>query len=221
MRVMNGVHCQIITTITDPDGELPQLWIGAQSGEDHWLLLMAPVRSTGDAREQCMTDAAVRYSGEATTAFSAPHLAGRMIDICADGRPIMAVTLDEGGGFTLPFAASDIIGGLRFEAEIEFLPPTGGSANGPSFGKARHVNRVDLALINSDVLQLECQGATETINLLERSNALDSARPLFSGRQRLEPRGDVDADMTMIVRRLYPRPSTLSLAMPYFEVGEA
>jgi hypothetical protein len=216
-----GMTATSIAAITDPDGRYGQLWIGAQSGSEHWVLHMAPVRSTGDTDEQIMLDAAVRRQGTATTAVSAPHLAGRTVDICADGRPRMGVTLDENGATTLDFAATDIIVGLPYPAELVFLPPPGGAENGPSFGKKKHVSRVDLAVIASDGLEVECQGVTERVNLLERSNALDQRRPLASGRWRLEPRGDVEEAMEITVRRVSPRPATLALMMPYYESAQA
>jgi hypothetical protein len=210
-----------IASITDPAGRYPQLWIGAQAGAEYWVMLMAPNRPTGNTDERVMLDAALRYQGAATAAVSAPHLAGLTVDICADGRPVMAVELDDAGAATLDFEAADIIVGLRFPAELEFLPPPSGSENGPAFGKAKRASRIDLSVINSDVLEIECQGTIELINLLQRSNALDQRRPLTSKRQQVEPRGDVDDEMSIIVRRLYPRPSTLALVMPYYDVAQA
>lgn len=221
-RTLGGdMTATTIAAITDPDGRYPQLWIGAQSGAEYWVLKMAPTRSTDDDDEQVMLDAALRYQGAPTTAISAPHLAARTVDICADGRPCMAVTLDGDGAAALDFEASDIIVGLRFTAEMEFLPPPGGSENGPSFGKAKRASRIDLSVINSDVLEVECQGAIEQVNLLQRSNALDQRRPLASKRHRIEPRGDTDDEMSIIVRRLYPRPSTLTVVMPYYDSAQA
>lgn len=216
-----GLIAKGIASITDPAGRFPQLWIAAQAGSEDWVLRMAPIRATGDAGEQVMTDAAVRRQGAPTGTVSVPHLAGRTVDICADGRPLLGVTLDGAGAATLPFAASDVIVGLRVPNELTFLPPVQGSENGPAYGKAKRASRVDLMVINSDVLELTVQGSRDEINLLRRRDAFDQRRPLFSGRHRIEPRGDVDGEMEITIRRVNPRPATLAVVQPYFESAQA
>lgn len=217
----DGMLARTIASVTDPDGRLPQLWIGAETNGQHWMLRMAPIRRTGDTDEQIMVDSAVRRTGAPSTAISAPHLANRTVDICADGRPIMGVVLNGSGAATIDFAASDVITGLRFPAEITFLPPISGSENGPAYGKQKRASRIDLELINSDTLEVAVQGSIDRVNLIKRATALDATNPLASGRQRVEPRGDIDGEMEITVRRIYPRPSTLSVIVPHFESAQA
>jgi hypothetical protein len=216
-----GVLATSISANTDPDGRFAQLWIAVEAGEEYWVLRMAPVRTSIDTGEQVMTDAAVRRTGAASALVQAPHLAGRTVDVCADGRPVMALALDEAGEATLPFEAEDVIAGLRFDAELEFLPPAGGSENGPSLGKAKRASRIDLHVLNSDELEVSCQGAVERINHLGRDAVFDAAVPLKSDRERVEPATDYDGDMAITVRRIWPRPSTVALVMPYFESAQA
>jgi hypothetical protein len=214
-----GLAARGIATITDPDGRFPQLWMTAQLGDDWHMLRMAPIRRTGDTSEQVMLDSAVRMAGGMSIVV--PHLAGRSVDILADGRPIMAATLDGDGEYAMPFIASDVIVGLRYPDELRLLPPVGGSDNGPGYGKLKRASRIDLAMINTDTVEVECQGAIETVNLLKVASSLDTYTPLASGRHRIEPRGNVDGDMEIVIRRLYPRPSTVAAVMPYFESAGA
>lgn len=211
-----------ISINTDPEGEFEQLWMVADDAEsgEAWILRMAPIRDSGDTSEQVMLDAAVRRTGEASATVSAPHLAGRVVDICADGRPLIGVQLNAAGAAVLPFEAEDVIVGLPFEAQIVMPAPSTGSNNGPSFGKEKRPHRVDLHLINSDELEIGVGGATERINLLKQDRAFDQKLPLFSGRQQLEPPADYDRDMELSIRRVYPRPATLAIVMPFFESAQ-
>ena len=84
-----------------------------QAGEEHWILRLAPMRSSIDSGEQVMVDAAMRRTGAASALVQAPHLAGRTVDVCADGRPVMGMELDEAGEGTLPFEAEDVIAVIR------------------------------------------------------------------------------------------------------------
>lgn len=216
-----GLLAKGIATITDPAGRYPQLWIAAQFGADWHMLRMPRVRGSADASEQVMLDSAVRRTGAASPAVSAPHLAGRTVDILADGRPVLGVTLDGAGAHTLDFAASDVIVGLRYPDELVLLAPVSGADNGPGYGKLKRASRIDVALINSDTLQIACQGSVDKVNLLKVATALDVANPLASGRHRIEPRGDTDGTMEIRISRLYPRPATIAAVMPYFESAGA
>lgn len=209
-----------ISANTDPAGKFEQLWLTVEAGEETWILRMAPQRSSKDTSEQVMLDAAVRINGPVSS-VTVPHLAGRTVDICADGRPLMDIQLDGDGSADLPFEAGDVIVGLRFAAELEFLPSIGGSENGPSLGKVKRAHRIDLHVINSDELEVWCQGSRDRINLLRTDRALDVAMPLFTGQHIVEPAADHDREMAITVKRLYPRPSTMAVVMPYFESGQA
>jgi hypothetical protein len=215
-----GLKVRSISENTDPAGRYQQLWIMAEAGGESWVLRMAPLRSSKNRDEQVMTDAAVRLTGPLTS-IEAPHLAGRRVDICADGRPIMDVQLDGNGRFALPFEARDVIVGLRFDAEIDILPPAGGSENGTSLGKVKRCHRIDLYVVCSDELEVACQGASELTNLLRPQVALDTALPLANGQHLIELGSDHDREMAITVRRIYPRPSTLAAIVPHFEAGQA
>ncbi|MCP3730438.1 hypothetical protein M9978_08350 [Sphingomonas sp. MG17] len=216
-----GMLASSISTNTDPTGKHAQLWMSAEADEEVWVLRMPRVRRVRDSGEQVMTDAAVRRTGAASALVSAPHLAGRTVDICADGRPLLNAVLDGDGEYMMPFEAEDVIVGLTVPNELEFVPPVGGSDNGPALGKQKRAHRIDLHVLNSDELEVECQGSIDRINLLRQERAFDVSMPLFSGRQRIEPAGDYDGDMAIKVRRIYPRPSTLAIVMPFYESAQA
>lgn len=216
-----GMLARSISVNTDPAGRFEQLWIGVEAGAEHWVLRMPSVRATGDASEQVMSDAALRRTGAPSAAISAPHLANRIVEVCADGRPVLDVQLDANGAAAIDFEASDVIVGLPFPAELQFLPPTGGSENGPAMGKIKRTNRVDLHTILSDELEVECQGDKRRLNHLRASAAFDVALPLRSHRQQVELATDYDDEMVVTVRRIYPRPSTLAVVMPHYQSAQA
>lgn len=215
----DGLTATGIASILDPDGRFDQLWISAELAGRPLVLRMAPLRATGDAGEQVMLDAAVRWTGGQWHAISAPHLAGRTVDVLADGLHLPGLTADGAGTVTLEQDAGDIIVGLPFPNEMRFLPPAGGSESGPALGKRKRASRIDVGYLNAGELELSCQGSVRRANHLTAADAF-AAPPLQSGRARLEPTGDLDDDMEITVRRVEPRPATLTYAMPFYDVGQ-
>lgn len=225
-NLADGLSARSICCITDPDGRYQQLWIAAQGDarfDNQWMLLrMAPIRRAGDAaRNHVMVDAAVQYQGAATTAITAPHLAGLSVDVVADGKVHPAVMLDEDGAGVLDYAASDIIVGLPFEAEIETLPIEGGSENGTAQGKKRRVIRVDVGLILSDGVEVTAGDVTERTELLYGNSLTDSAMPLATGYVRAENIGNHETSPTVKIRRYLPMPSTIGAIVPYMTVSNS
>lgn len=216
----SGLSVTSISTNTDPEGRFQQLWMIVAAGDEHWVLRMQQVRQAGDAStNRVMTDASIVYQGAATDALSAPHLAGRTVDVVADGRVLLGVALDESGEATLPFAASSIVAGLPFEAYFTTFDHEGGSDNGTAQNKLRRINRIDLLLENADGLEVTCQGVTRKLELGTTSSPTDTGFALFSGAKGFEMQGNHQRTGAITVRRYLPRPATVLAAIGHQQVS--
>jgi hypothetical protein len=94
-------------------------------------------------------DANDYYSGAATTAVSAPHLANETVSVLADGAVHPDITLDGSGNGTIQFAASEIVVGFSFTAKMETLPADFGAQAGSAIGSIKHWNRIFVRLKDS------------------------------------------------------------------------
>lgn len=217
-----GLSVTSIATITDPDGRFQQVWLIVAVGSGYWVLRMEQVRQAGDASaDRVMTDASVVYQGAATSALSAPHLAGRIVDVVADGRVVQNVQLDGNGAATLPFAASNIVFGLPFDAFLTTLDQEAGSGNGTAQNKLRRINRVDILLENADGIEVSCQGVTRKMELRKTNSPTNTGFPLSSEAGTLEIQGNHLRTGPVTVRRYLPRPSTVLGVIVHQQVGEA
>lgn len=218
-----GLMARSVASITDPDGRFDQIWITAETADGAWWMLrMAPLRRPNDAAlDKVMSDAAIIYRGAATTAVSAPHLAGRTVEIVADGKVHPMVALDGAGAGHLDYAASTIITGLPFPAEIISMPLEGGAENGTAQNKMRQVHRVDVGCLLSDGIEVEVAGRTIKVEQQAGDSPMDTAFPLYSGFVTVEPGGIAARDCVVKIRRYLPKPSTITSFIPYASVGRA
>lgn len=216
-----GLSVTSISANTDPDGRFQQVWLIVAVGEAHWVLRMEQVRQAGDnSMARVMSDASVHYQGAPTSAVSAPHLAGRVVEVVADGRVIPSLQLDDDGAAVLPFAASSIICGLPFEAFFETFDQEGGSGNGTAQNKLRRISRIDLMLENADGLEVTCQGVNRKIELGTTSSPTDTGFALSSKTEIMEVQGSHQRTGPITVRRYLPRPSTVLAMIAYSQVSE-
>lgn len=216
-----GLSAVSIGTNTDPDGRFDQVWLIAETAGEHWVLRMEQVRQAGDASlDRVMSDACTIYEGAATATISAPHLAGRAVEVVADGRVVPELELDADGEGTLEFSATKIITGLAFEAYMTTFDNEGGSNNGTAQNKLRRINRVDLRLLHSDGLEVSCQGVTRKLELLKTSSKPDTAFELYSGDREFDLDGVHDRSGLITIRRYLPRPSQVQALMAHQVVGE-
>ena len=216
-----GLSVVSLSHNTDPEGRFQQIWLIVQAGEAYWVLRMEQVRQAGDGSlDRVMTDASTIYSGAPTTTVSAPHLAGRVVDIVADGRPVLGVQLDNSGAATLDFAASSIICGLPFPAYFTTFDQEAGSSNGTAQNKLRRISRIDLLLESADGIEVSCQGVTRKLELGTTTSPTDTAFPLFSGAKAIEMQGNHDRTGPITVRRYLPKPATVLALIAYQQVSE-
>jgi hypothetical protein len=113
-------------------------------------------------------------SGTPTDSWSIPHLAGKTVDVLADGHWV-TVTVDGTGTLTLPFEASEITAGLSFVPLVSLMPfDVPGS---PLRGSMMRVSRVTLDY--EATAGLSINGIPVTTNLM--SGTLDQPVALETG----------------------------------------
>ena len=211
-----GLLATGVCTIPDPDGRFDQLWITTTNGDGSAgrMLRMARMRDTSDkSRNRIMTDASWIYEGAPTTSIAAPHLAGKTVDILADGLPIMEVALDGDGAAELATPASTIIVGLPFPAELHLLPLESGGDNGPALMKQGRNAKCALNLLNSDGLEVEVEGNIVDVETAPFEQAPGTLPPLFTGTRWMDTVGAWDRERALIVRRIRPQPATVRAIM--------
>lgn len=207
-------------SISDPDGRRDQIWFQVEYEGAYFVMLMAPIRTSIDSGlDKIMSDASVVIEGAASNMISAPHLAGKEVEIVADGRVHRRLTLDGAGAATLDYAAAKKIVGLPFEAELHLLSIEGGSDNGTAQNKLGRVSRIDISLLNSDGIEIEAHGISTKVELQTGSSPLDTAFALFTGFKQIECIGNSDRVENIKIRRYLPRPATVRAVIPYIAKG--
>lgn len=216
-----GLTVQNICCITDPSGELDQLWLTVRVGNESWMLRMAPIRaSNDDGIYGVMSDASVIREGETTVNVTVPHLAGKQVEVVADGKVHPMITLDSTGAGVLEYPAAHIIIGLPFAAEIETLPPEAGAANGTAQMKVKRITHVGIRVVASDGLRVESGGVSVQVEQQIGDLVGDQAIPLFTGDVMMELTGRDERSPTVRVRRTLPRPSTICAVVTRMQTGD-
>jgi hypothetical protein len=154
-----GVLARDIAAISDPLGELGQIWIAAEFAGSWHILRMGEWRQEGEMRLTApMVDMAIEYDGAATASFIAPHLPNRSIQAIADGRVYLDIATGNDGSFTLPEAAAHVFAGLPYEARARQLWTEKGGDNGPAMGKVATISAVGVRTLASRGLRLSAAG---------------------------------------------------------------
>ena len=100
---------------------------------------------TGGTLTRCI-DSHIVYSGAATTAIAAPHLAGKPVVVWADGRVLVTadapITLDGSGNGTAPSAFANAVYGLAYTAQLK-------TAKFPPLTERKRIER--LGIVAADV----------------------------------------------------------------------
>lgn len=137
-----------VAVIPHPDGDQDQIWmIVRRDGGVFVEFMEKPFREGGTlATEAWYVDAGLfRTGAPATLITGLDHLEGKVVHALADGvfRGPFTVT---GGAVTLPVAATNVIVGLPYEAELETHRIEAGGADGPAQGKFKNIRNVVVRL---------------------------------------------------------------------------
>lgn len=214
-----GMMARSIATITDPDGELNQLWLAAEFGEAWQILRLAQFRQEDDVFDPPMLDMAVLYDDAPATIFGpSPWLAGMTVQVNADDAGYLAVPVGEDGMFTLANAASRVSWGLPYEARATTLRNSKGSDNGPGLGKMCRISRLSLDLLKARGLRITVQGsAPRDLEQLVTDSVTDEGFAPVTGIVIAEDCGDNDRTGQLTIERVAPFGATLRAVIPTVE----
>lgn len=140
-----------MSVMPSKDGDVDTLWLVVRrviNGQTRRfierLMPFWDFNSTLDTAH--FVDCALRYQGaETVDIYGLQHLEGETVYGLADGGPVPPLTVT-GGKVTLPYAASNVILGLGFDAEGEIARIEGGAADGTAQGKTKRIHNVSLRL---------------------------------------------------------------------------
>lgn len=211
-----GMAARSIASITDPSGELNQLWLAAEYGGAWHVLRLGQFRQEGDATDPPMVDMAVEYEGEADSVFGPyPLLAGKTIQVNADDAAYRAVPVDDSGYFMLPNVATRVSAGLAFPCAVRTMPINAGSDDGPAMGKMRRISRVAISLLGARGLRLTAQGSTprDLEQLMTDSGADDPFAPVTDV-VTIEDAGEHDRHGQILIERVAPVGATIRAIAP-------
>ena len=210
------MRARAIATISDPAGELDQLWISASYGGAWHVLRLDQFRQEDDPDDPVMTDLSATFIGGAGTVFGPiPWLAGRTVDVAADAAVYTDQVVSAAGMVTIANPAARVSIGLRFPARLTTLRPTAGSENGDSIGKKRRIGRLAIDVLNTRGLRITVQGNAprDIEQLLGDSIANEGLAPV-SGVLIAEDCGTYDRAGQVTIERVVPTGATIRAIQP-------
>lgn len=216
-----GVLARSIACISDPAGELDQLWIAAEFAGAWHVLRMAQFRQEDDDADSAMTDMAAEYEGAPATIFGPIEwLKGRTVDIQADTAVYTERVVDEDGMVTIPNPASRVVIGLPFPCRFTTLRQTKGSENGNSIGKTRRVGRLAIDVLRARGLRITVQGnEPRDIEQLETTSVTDQGFTPLTGVFVAEDTGNYDRYGHITVERAVPTGATILGIQPTLDMS--
>lgn len=207
-----GMLAESVCAITGPDGRTEQLWLSADRSGTRFVMKLGAWRSAGEQQDNpIMLDAALTYTGAATSVFTMPHLPGASVDVVGDGAWLGSYTVAGDGTLDVsPFAPTSAVAGLSFPAFFTVLPIEAGGDSGPAQSKMKRPSRVTLRVQNSLGLQVERGGAIiESIGNSYVGEVLDTAITPITKDVVLDIVGGWDRDGQFTVRRVSPFAATV------------
>jgi hypothetical protein len=224
-----GVLAGSIAGITDPDGELGQVWIAAEMDGDWHVLRMAQFRQEGDTADPVMLDMAWEFSGAASTTWGpVPWLAGKTCQVQADGvggaesAAYSGIVVDEDGMFTLSNAHAAGAIGLPYECRVAPLPPVPGDASGSSLGKMRRASRIAIDVLKARGLRLKlADGTVLPFEQLQSDSRANEGFAPDTGILIKEDAGDWNRATDISIERYLPHGATVRAFQPTVDVSPA
>lgn len=212
-----GILAKSIATITDPQGEMDQVWVVVTFKGQWHMCRMAPWREDGDYDDTAaMVDLALESSGAPTATVAHALLAGEVVDIVADGRFYLDRTLDGAGEFTLEAPAARWVIGKRYPAAIEQLGLEAGGDNGPAISKMGQIGSAWVQIEHGRGLRFGDPGSEHDIE----DQALELAWSSESGFRFIEAAGDHKREPRLRIERIAPAQCTVLAMGGTLEVGQ-
>lgn len=218
-----GLLARTAATIDAPDGRGQDLWIGVETASGWWMLRGAKIWETGDDQSTAQfLDAALTYSGAPIAAGGgASHLAGRTVQVLADGKPHADIVIGSAGGWQLSYPASTVTLGLPFPAGLRTLPIEAGATDGTAQGKLKRIPSVTLRVLETQGLRISVDDDVVTpVELRVPGDAMNQAVPLKSGDISITTGGLHERQGSILIERWQPTPATLLAVIPTVTTGD-
>ena len=141
---------QVKCVVTIPGTPDDQVWLLVQRDSDLCIETLETFFDGSDLTDACFLDCALKYEGApATTLTGFTHLAGKAVQVFADGGTIDGLAVTADGSLTLPRAASSALVGLPATAKITVNLPEVSGQTGSTILKSRKVTGVRLRIYRS------------------------------------------------------------------------
>lgn len=163
-RITTDGYFESVATI--PNGEEDEVWVVVRrevGGEVvRYIEYFKPFKPDDELEDSFYLDSGLTYEGTPATSFSGmTHLAGKTIDVLADGDVVENVVVSAGGAFTLTTAASKVHAGLPFTSDLLTLNLEGGSQIGTSQAMNKVVWKATVRAYNT----MDCYMGAATGNM--------------------------------------------------------
>lgn len=148
------------------------------------------------------------------------HLEGQTVGILTDGGE-HAEQVVSGGSITLQYQASVVQLGLEYLGLIKSMSLEGGIVNGPSQGKTKLCNRLDVHFLNT--LGAKFGSSLYTLQEVEFRTDQDLTgrpSPPFTGIKNLLFEDISESEKHIYIVQDRPLPCTVLAALPFFEVSD-
>jgi hypothetical protein len=153
-------------------------------------------------------DCRVDFSGAASATWTvAPHLAGEVVSVIADGIYMGEFTLNGSGAFTLPRTATSGSVGLPYRARIRQQPPEVGTGTGTSQGQAVSVHHVAVRLFQT--IGLWVNDEEIPFRSFDTDETLDAPVTAYSGIKELSDIGWDKGEAELLLEQRQPYPWTV------------
>lgn len=189
-RVIGGSGIvEAIASIPSPTEGVDDLWLVVRrtinGGTRRYVERLHQPLTEGDLLEDAWyLDAAVQYSGSATTSISGlGHLEGETVKVLADGAIHPDVTVSA-GTITLAYSASKVLVGYGYTGILEPQVPEADARQGPIIGEQRRYSKLVASLLNSgggENTKMGTDTNLKTIIFRRTVDPFESPPPLFTG----------------------------------------
>lgn len=155
-------------------------------------------------------DCAARYEGSPAQVITGlSYLEGKTVGVLADGA-VQPSTVVSGGQITLAKAASKVLVGLPFTSLLQPMKLDYDMQDGPTRGRKKRLNRVEVSLFKSLGGQASTDGS-EWLWMYPRDfdDPMDASPPPFSGDTEVVLAGNYSEDADLYLRQTLPYPLTV------------
>ena len=224
-RVVTDGAVEAVASIYSPGAARDELWAVVRrtvGGVERRYVEFLEANFSGDPAEAFFVDSGLTYRGEPTASVSGlGHLAGRSVDVLADGAVQTRKTVSQDGTITLDRPASVIHAGLPYVSRLEPMRLESGSSRGTAQTKKKRITKVAIRFHNTlggkvgpDADHLE------TIWFRSPSTPMGRVQPPWSGDKSVNfPRG-WNRDGVLHLVQDQPLPMTVLLIVPTLVVNE-